>query len=147
LWILRSNAVGAPHFRLIDLVRLDERVEANVDGLRVAEQEGWKLSLAALADHDAGTFFTAASLAIERGDPASLELVINAAVEGSEDDADRNGLAPWRGIASAIAWANQSNAMDVIDRLLGAAPPRLRWLAVGACGCRRATRHTNWELA
>ena len=33
LWFLRSNAVRKPHFRLIDLVRLDGRLEANVDGL------------------------------------------------------------------------------------------------------------------
>ena len=36
LWLLRSNAVSAPHYDLDDLSGLDERVEAHIDGLRIA---------------------------------------------------------------------------------------------------------------
>src|SRR5690242_4412825 len=34
LWLLRDGAVRAPHYTLRDLARLDERVEAHLDGLR-----------------------------------------------------------------------------------------------------------------
>jgi hypothetical protein len=40
LWEVRSGAIYAPHFSLLDLARLDLRVEAHIDGLRVAGQDG-----------------------------------------------------------------------------------------------------------
>jgi hypothetical protein len=36
LWLLRSKAIRAPHYALNDLAKLDDRVEAHVDGLRAA---------------------------------------------------------------------------------------------------------------
>lgn len=36
LWLKRDHAVRAPHYSLGDIVKLDERVEAHLDGLRVA---------------------------------------------------------------------------------------------------------------
>jgi len=41
LWLLRDLAVAAPHYSLQDLADLDERVEAHIDGLRVAGDPGW----------------------------------------------------------------------------------------------------------
>ena len=40
LWLPRSNAVSAPHYSLKDLAKLDGRVEAHLDGLRVAGEAG-----------------------------------------------------------------------------------------------------------
>ena len=43
LWLLRDNAVRDPHYSLEDLAELDERVEAHVDGLRIAGEAGWEI--------------------------------------------------------------------------------------------------------
>ena len=43
LWILRDATVWAPHCNLKNLARFDERVEAQIDRLRVDGDEGWRL--------------------------------------------------------------------------------------------------------
>lgn len=53
LWGLRSTAVSAPHYNLADLAKLDGRVEAHIDGLRIAGEEGWELCRKELAWNDA----------------------------------------------------------------------------------------------
>ena len=69
LWLARDYAVGRSSFRLADLVKLDERLEANIDALRIAEADGWSQSIDALDQGEAGDFFAAAVLALESGDP------------------------------------------------------------------------------
>jgi hypothetical protein len=64
LWSQRSRAVHAPHYNLKDLIRLDERVETHLDGLRVAEDAGWELCKAT-AGEGPGSVFTAAVVALE----------------------------------------------------------------------------------
>src|SRR5918996_2266870 len=83
LWLLRDAAVDAPHYDLKDLARLDERVEAHIDGLRVAGEPGWEITLAQLEQHrEAGEVFAAGVLALESQDQAKIDQVI-AVVEGT----------------------------------------------------------------
>jgi len=42
LWLLRDSAIGEPHYSLQDLADLDNRVEAHLDGLRIAGDAGWQ---------------------------------------------------------------------------------------------------------
>ena len=49
LWLMRSLAVKAPHYSLADLAELDDRVEAHLDGLRIAADAGWTICKEALA--------------------------------------------------------------------------------------------------
>ena len=41
LWLQRDAAVREPHYSLADLAELDNRVEAHIDGLRIAGDAGW----------------------------------------------------------------------------------------------------------
>jgi hypothetical protein len=65
LWLLRDSAVYEPHYKLSDLAKLDDRVEAHIDGLRIAGDEAWKICKEALAWEEAGELFTASVLAFE----------------------------------------------------------------------------------
>ena len=79
LWLLRDGAV-APHYKLRDLANLDQRVEAHIDGLRIAGDAGWELVAEQLEEHpEPGEAFAAAVLAVESGNQGHIALVLKAA--------------------------------------------------------------------
>ena len=150
LWLIRDNAVAVSSFRLADLVRLDERVEANLDGLRIAEMNGWTASSDELDDGGAGDFFVAGVLAVESNDPDRFGKIIELAYARAAKVASEPyhpADDPWRGLVSALAWAERAHAEAAIDRLLDTPRPRTRWLGVAACGARRLVRQPNLEAA
>ena len=67
LWLLRDSAVIEPPYLLTDVAQLDDRTEANIDGLRIAGDEGWEICKETLAWDEAGDIFTAAVIAFESG--------------------------------------------------------------------------------
>src|SRR5690348_3541127 len=84
LWELRSGAVIAPHYNLADLAKLDQRVEAHLDGLRIAGDTGWEVCKEALSAKEAGEVFTAAVLALESGKRDRLKAVLEAVISSQE---------------------------------------------------------------
>ena len=64
-WLIRNYAVSEPHYGLAHLTHLDDRVEANIDGLRIAGDAGWEICLGAMGIEEQGEIFTAAVLAFE----------------------------------------------------------------------------------
>jgi uncharacterized protein (TIGR02270 family) len=148
LWLMRDNAVEGPLFKLSDLVRLDERIEANVDGLRIAKTCGWSASPDDLKDGEGGSFFVAGVLAAEGGDPGRFNEIIELAYASSEASKPYNpAYDPWRGLVSALAWVDRTHAQAAIERLLDTPRPRTRWLGVAACGVRRAAPQHGLEAA
>src|SRR5262249_50028292 len=95
LWWLRDRAVLAPHYSLKDLARLDERVEAHVDGLRVAGEYGWRMAAKTLEREGPGAVFALGVLALESADSRRLHTVLEVAEKSPE-------LA--RGLISAAGW-------------------------------------------
>jgi uncharacterized protein (TIGR02270 family) len=150
LWLIRDNAVGSSTYRLADLVKLDERIEANVDGLRIAEMSGWSASLDELDQGGAGDFFAAGVLAVESDDPGRLDGVIGRAYARAATTAGEPchpADDPWRGLVSALAWVERVHAASAIERLLDTPRPRTRWLGVAACGARRSVLQPGLEAA
>src|SRR6185437_17048852 len=76
LWLQRDNAVRAPHYALKDLAKLDDRVEAHIDGLRVAGDDGWALALDQLKHPEPGEYFAAMVLALESGRKEKIAAVV-----------------------------------------------------------------------
>src|SRR6478609_1353768 len=76
LWLLRDNAVRAPHYALKGLAKLDDRVEAHLDGLRIAGEPGWELVKKSCEIGEPGEIFTAAVLAFESGDQGRIQEVL-----------------------------------------------------------------------
>jgi uncharacterized protein (TIGR02270 family) len=150
LWLVRDKAVGASSFRLADLIKLDERIEASIDGLRIAETGGWSASHDELEAAGAGGYFVAGILAVESDDPSRFDQIIERAYASAAKtgyEPYHRAYDPWRGLLSALAWVGRTHAAAAIERLLDAPRPRQRWLGVAACGARRWVNQPRLEAA
>lgn len=124
LWLLRDDAVAAPHYSLQDLSDLDNRVEAHLDGLRIAGDEGWPLLAEGLQQQENGEVFAAAVIALEGDEPSRMDEVF-AAVEATPETL--------RGFVSAIGWVPRDRLRGKIAGLLASASPL--WRRAGIAGC------------
>jgi hypothetical protein len=128
LWLLRDRAVHAPHYSLKDLAKLDDRIEAHIDGLRIAGDEGWKICKGTFAWEEAGEVFAAAVLAFERGDDEMIQEVLKAGQESYELS---------RGIVSALGWLPYEQALIHIQKILDSGSPYLRRIGIAASAVHR----------
>ena len=76
LWTSRARAVGDPTYSLRSLARLDDRVEAHLDGLRIAGEAAWRLCQSRLESGEASEVFPLAVLAFEAGDRERMRDVL-----------------------------------------------------------------------
>jgi uncharacterized protein (TIGR02270 family) len=129
LWSQRARAVGEPHFSLKDLAALDERVEANVDGLRTAGDIAWTLAKGNLAmNAGAGEIFAMSVVAFSAGARARMTESLRAACGSSKT---RSGL------VSALGWLDHATVSESIAQLLDAKSALHRSIGIGACAIRR----------
>ena len=75
-WLLRDEAIYAPHYSLDDLARLDNRLDAHIDGLCIAGEAGGEICQEQLGWEEAGEVFVAAVLAFESGHEARMQAVL-----------------------------------------------------------------------
>ncbi len=127
-WLLRDAAIRAPHYSLEDLTALDNRVEAHIDGLRIAGNEGWEICKETLSLEEAGEAFTAAVLAFESYDNDRIQTVLEVGGEPQEVS---------RGIVSALGWLSYKQAEGHINNLLNEQSPILRCIGIAACAIHR----------
>ncbi|MBB5723237.1 uncharacterized protein (TIGR02270 family) [Loktanella ponticola] len=130
LWERRRRAVDAPHYNTMYLARLDEQLEAHLDGLRIAGAAGWEEAVAAFKEiGGGGEMFTLSTLAFGQDDPALIQSVIELI------KADPNAfLGP---AASGIGWLHQSKLSGKVSPLLLSDDLIARALGVGGCALHR----------
>jgi len=128
LWILRDFAIHAPHYSRSDLAKLDLRLEAHLDGLRIAGPHGWAVLKESLALEETGEIFAAAVVAFESGDPKRTDLVLDAGTATPELE---------RGLVSAIGWLPPKKADRLIKALLASDSKPRRRVGVGGAAIRR----------
>ena len=131
LWATRDRAVGEAHYTLDSLRRLDDRVQAHLEGLRAADTTGWRLARARLENPEPGAIFSLGALAFcgTSRDQAHAALVAADATAGGA-----------RGLLSALAWIDRERAWPWTQLLLQARLPSHRGLAVSALGLLRAAQ-------
>jgi hypothetical protein len=92
LWERRLHAVLSPRYDGSDLADFDNRIQARLDALLIAQEDCWEWCEAGLASHSAGEFFTAACVAGVFGNrdwlaqvtrnAASMEVLMQAGRDG-----------------------------------------------------------------
>ena len=125
---VRSVLVRAPHVKLLQLGRADERLYAHLDGLLIAGDDGYRLAQTALETPGVGQIFVVAVTAIERHDRAQVDRLL--ALVGVVPDAER-------AMASACGWVSPASLRGLIADLLGSSDATQRWLGVAACALHR----------
>lgn len=128
LWLLRSYAIYQPHYALKDLAKLDGRVEAHLDGLRMAGKPGWELCKAALGNEEAGEVFAASVMAFESGIESRIQAVLEAIEKKPE---------LCIGAVSALGWMPFQQAAPHAQRLLASESPVYRLLGLAAYAVHR----------
>jgi uncharacterized protein (TIGR02270 family) len=128
LWLLRDEAVNTPHFNVKDLAQLDGRVEAHIDGLRIAGDDGWQLCRKELDWKEAGEVFAAAVLAFENGADDRIAEVLKIGAATPELS---------RGIVSALGWLNYEQAAPHIKNLCASDSPARRRIGIAASAFHR----------
>jgi len=128
LWLLRDAAVSAPHYRLRDLADLDNRVEAHIDGLRIAGKDGWAACLAGLEAGEPGEVFAASVLAFESGDGRRIDTVLEAALAQPGN---------FRALVSALGWVDYAVLDGLPENLLAANSDAYRRVGIAACAIHR----------
>ncbi|MGF9759340.1 TIGR02270 family protein [Microvirga sp. 0TCS3.31] len=105
----RIEAALSPGFTLVDLMRLDERIAAHLDGLRIAGEAGWDACESLVSDQDSGALFAAALLALEARDRrafSSLQKVVKRVPE----------MRP--ALVFAFAWGPTEALRDIAKEML-----------------------------
>ena len=128
LAVLRDYAQRAPHYDLDDLDKLDNRIDAHLDGLRIAGTSGLETLLAQLSPHAIGELFASVVLAFEAG---------NAQVLSRLSEHLRSAVETERGYLMALGWLDWERVSPWIERMLASPEPLFRRLGLAACGMHR----------
>lgn len=138
LWSQREAAVTSSIYSLRDLAYLDGRVEAHIDGLRVAGEHGWGLCEDGLDPADPGTVFAATIIAFESGDKERMETVMAAGYAS---------VAAFRAMVSGLGWMETQPFNSIIGGLVRHKSRKHRRLGIAACGVRRINPKTYLDQA
>lgn len=128
LWLLRSMAVNQPHYSLKDLARLDDRLEAHLDGLRIAGDEGWDICKGELSFNEPGEIFTAAVLAFESKKDERIREVLNKALQSPD---------LLKSVISALGWIKYKDVMEYIGQFWFESEPLLQLIGIAASAVHR----------
>ncbi|WP_428353154.1 TIGR02270 family protein [Methyloprofundus sp.] len=128
LWLLRNNAVSAPHYGLDDLAKLDDRIDAHLDGLRISGDYGWQVCRENLQIKESGEVFAAAILAMEGQSEERINLVYDIVEQAPETV---------NGLISAFGWVEKYNLQGKVNGLLISSNPFWRQVGISACAIHR----------
>jgi len=128
LWLTRQTAIRFSGRPMSHIVEIEDRLEANIDGLRIAGEAGWQICLEALSWKEPGELFAAGVLAFEANDPKKIDKILAAAVVAPEAAG---------GVISALGWVGYDRVKPIITKLIASKDFVHRRIGIGSSAvCR-----------
>ncbi len=128
LWILRSQAVSSSLYYSIDIRELDERIEANLDGLFVVGELGWQACVDQLVYEEPGEIFTAAVVALRSRNAVRIKMVCELSLTSPKMT---------KGLISAFGWIEAEISKFWVQRFFAFSDSKYRTLGLAICSVRR----------
>ncbi|TPJ40067.1 hypothetical protein [Mesorhizobium sp. B2-6-5] len=125
LWLRRRREIDGPILDETDIGRIDQRLEANIEGLMAAGKAGWEAAQAKFADYaEPGELFVIGILALRWGDADLIEIAIDAAAK-----LGKPGLSS---LSAAIARTPPENLRPLVAKWLDTRDALQRCLGLSA---------------
>ncbi|MCP4486774.1 MAG: hypothetical protein GY820_05560, partial [Gammaproteobacteria bacterium] len=128
LWALHYIAVDQPHYNVDRLRQLEQRIDAQLDGLMTSIEQSWQCCLEALELGEPGETFTATVIAFRSHDVKKIQIAIEAGLDNSESE---------KGLISALGWLPSKLVHGWIEKFLTSKDLNHKYLAIAACSVRR----------
>jgi uncharacterized protein (TIGR02270 family) len=128
LHLNRSTLTAAPHVQVRDLRRFDDRLEAHLDGLRVAGDDAWPFCDGALEQPSSNAVFAVAVHAIEGGPAERIDHIFALA---------ENLRPALPGLLSAFGWIDAPALRGLVREMLDSGSWFKRLTGVVACAMHR----------
>jgi len=128
LWVLRSVVIEQSRYEASDLFELEQRIDAQLDGLMVSLDIGWQACEEALELQESGEVFTAMMIAMRSHEIRKIQKAVEV---GLENDLAQPGL------ISAMGWLPGEIANPWIERFLNGKEMNHKYLGLATCSVRR----------
>lgn len=128
LWILRSIAIEQPHYDTTSIFELEQRIEAQLDGLMTSIEDSWELCLEGLQLEEPGEVFTSAVIAFRSHDTSKIQKAIEVGLSSKETA---------KGLISAMGWLPGKLVHSWIEKFFTSKDLNHKYLALAACSVRR----------
>ncbi len=128
LWLLRSIAIEQPHYNAQDIIELENRIEAQLNGLLTAIDDAWQACLVALELEEPGEVFTATIVAFRSHDMEKIQQAVHAGLSNKEAE---------KGLISALGWLPEKLIHPWLKKFFTSKDLNHKYLALCACSVRR----------
>ena len=128
LWLLRAIAVEQPHNNAGDILSIEKRIDAQLDGLMSSIDTGWTVCEDGLSHEEAGEAFTAAVIAMKSHDPKRIQKAVEVGLSTVECS---------KGLISAMGWLPGDVVNPWTQRFLNGKDMGHKYLGIATCSIRR----------
>jgi len=123
-WLLHDQSINSPDCGLARLIGLEKRIDAQLEGLLLHGEVGWKACEAALQFEDSGEVFTAAVLAFSSDNNEWIQKAVEIGCRNQKT---------YQALLSALSWLPLETVKSWISKLMQANNPA--YLCLGVCAC------------